>query len=383
MLNVRQTSEVETLKKHVITDDRTQCPICILDVADLSGRTGLTKHLASHLERFSLDCLPLSTSSWGNENLRDNESESSDPDQGLASEPHEQTVLNEQDDTTENFKAQQGLEEGYLSVENREQSEAITQETNLERETIDTEKEGASPIYRRTVCETEEGLWVDGLHLVGRVASYSTEFKHENTRSLTELAEAATQDKTTRGTQLELEKISTERQQILEEFDRKQRKAKEEAGEEEQSISMNLRLEKIYTQMRWIVADQERIERKLKDQKDRAAAELPKSRTERLESEVNDMRTEQDNMNDAMRKRLEEADFTPSQIDAIMSSGNGREQQPASSTLKAAPPPAAGEPTNPRAPVYPKVHTDYMATETLRYYDIPWEYDKVRKTGSL
>jgi hypothetical protein len=30
-----------------------------------------------------------------------------------------------------------------------------------------------------------------------------------------------------------------------------------------------------------------------------------------------------------------------------------------------------------KAPVYAKVHVDYMSTETLRYYDIPWEFDKV------
>ncbi|KAF7198216.1 hypothetical protein HII31_00572 [Pseudocercospora fuligena] len=30
----------------------------------------------------------------------------------------------------------------------------------------------------------------------------------------------------------------------------------------------------------------------------------------------------------------------------------------------------------PRAPVYPKVHKSYLAPETLRYYDLPWEYDR-------
>lgn len=60
-------------------------------------------------------------------------------------------------------------------------------------------------------------------------------------------------------------------------------------------------------------------------------------------------------------------DFTQSQIDAIMGSGNERKQQPASSTRKTAPQPPVDAPTSSHAPVYPKVHTDYMATETLRY----------------
>ena len=65
-------------------------------------------------------------------------------------------------------------------------------------------------------------------------------------------------------------------------------------------------------------------------------------------------------------------------------------QEPPTSALKAQhaqPAPAttrreesAGVPLRSTAPVYPKVHTDYIATETLRYYDVPWEYDKVSQT---
>jgi hypothetical protein len=34
-------------------------------------------------------------------------------------------------------------------------------------------------------------------------------------------------------------------------------------------------------------------------------------------------------------------------------------------------------------PVYAKIHVDYLSTETLRYYDIPWEYDKVSHYHTL
>ena len=30
------------------------------------------------------------------------------------------------------------------------------------------------------------------------------------------------------------------------------------------------------------------------------------------------------------------------------------------------------------APVYAKVHRDFLSVDTLKYYDVPWEYDKVR-----
>ena len=100
-----------------------------------------------------------------------------------------------------------------------------------------------------------------------------------------------------------------------------------------------------------------------------------------MENESDDKRAEQDKMNDAMRKRLAEADFTQSQIDAIMSSDGGRKQQPAPKMPKKAPPPASN-PTSFRAPIYAKIHTEHMAIEILKWYDIPWEYDQVRKTES-
>jgi hypothetical protein len=408
------------VKKHVNTDDRAQCPICLLDVADLSSRTSLTKHLASHLERFSLDCLPLSASSWGNENLRDDESGSSDPDQGLAPEPHEQTVHNEQDATTENLEAKQPPEKRNLSVEGAEPSKAITHELNLERKMVDTEKEEATPNYRRMFREVEEGLEADELQSTRKLAK-----SHEETsrsiqamrRSLAKFAEATTKDTTTGESKLELEKIYTERKQILEEYDRKQHKARDQDGEEELSILEHPTLETINAEYKRMAEDHEREQRKAKDEAGEeelstlepskleimgASMRLTMALQERIQKQLeeqadllrhlerfqnNDMvrGTEQDNMNDAMRKRLEEADFTPSQIDAIMRNGNGRKQEPASKMPKtAAPPPPADAPTgSSRAPVYLKVHTDHMAIETLKYYDIPWEYDQVRKKDSI
>jgi hypothetical protein len=32
-----------------------------------------------------------------------------------------------------------------------------------------------------------------------------------------------------------------------------------------------------------------------------------------------------------------------------------------------------------RPPVYAKIHVDYLSTQTLSYYDIPWEYDKTNR----
>jgi len=126
-LNFKQTSDVS--KKPLATNDREQCPICLLDIAELPSRTSLTKHLASHLERFSLDCLPLDTSSWGDQNIRDDGSESSDPDQDLRLGHHEHNAHNGQQETiTESFEAR--TEEDYR-VEKLVLSEEAMRETEL------------------------------------------------------------------------------------------------------------------------------------------------------------------------------------------------------------------------------------------------------------
>jgi hypothetical protein len=34
-------------------------------------------------------------------------------------------------------------------------------------------------------------------------------------------------------------------------------------------------------------------------------------------------------------------------------------------------------PVRRRGPTYPKIHKKYISLETLRYYDLPWVYDRV------
>jgi hypothetical protein len=195
-----------------------------------------------------------------------------------------------------------------------------------------------------------------------------------------ELADAATEEYDF----VQLEKIRSQKKRVEEVLNlRRELPGVEWNLESYNSGSGDHLRDGIDAERKGIITDHERREQELKEQEGRASAELLRSRQERMENEYDDKRAEQDKMNDAMRKRLAEADFTQSQIDAIMSSDGGRKQQPAPKMPRKAPPPPAGDPTNLRAPVYPKVHTDHMATETLRYYDIPWEYDKVGKTRSL
>lgn len=75
----------------------------------------------------------------------------------------------------------------------------------------------------------------------------------------------------------------------------------------------------------------------------------------------------------SMRKRLAESGFTQSQIDAIMNKEKVKKQWPAITRRNS----ITGTTASLRGATYSKVHVDHLSTETLRYYDIPWEYDRV------
>jgi hypothetical protein len=200
----------------------------------------------------------------------------------------------------------------------------------------------------------------------------------EELRTL-ELADAATEEYDF----VQLERIRSQRKQVEERIKhRRELPGVEWNLERYISGSGDHMRDNIDAERKRIITDHERREQELKEQEERAVAERLGGRQEEMENEYDDKRAEQEKMNDAMRKRLAEADFTQSQIDAIMASDGGRKQQPASKMPKKAPPPA-GDPTNSYLPVYAKVHTEHMAIETLKYYDIPWEYDKVGETRSL
>jgi hypothetical protein len=110
-------------------------------------------------------------------------------------------------------------------------------------------------------------------------------------------------------------------------------------------------------------------------------------RKEKEEKAEKEKKAEKQKMDDAMRKHLAESGFTQSQIEAIMDKNKKQQQQqqqqPASHrTTTTTTTTLARVPLREEVPVYAKIHVDYISTETLRYYDIPWEYDRVRYSTS-
>lgn len=345
MLSTRQKSELGTSIKRAVVDDRTQCPICLLDVADLPRPTGLTKHLASHLERFSLDCLPLNTSSWGNENLHDDVSESSDPDQDLPLEHHEHNARNEQQEMiTESSEAQ--TEEDYR-VEKVLLSEEAMREIELGQLLTPAESELLRENYKRSERRTQGDAEREEL-------------------SISEEKIPA--------------EINAERKQVIKEYQRRRPES------EEESITYGDESRVNYESYDSGTEDHERTERgrkghEQKEQEDRTVAGLARSREDISQHEAEREDVGQDKSHDTLVwKGLAEAGFAQVQVGEMTTKEQGSKQAPASSTPKTVSRPAGG-PARPHALVYPKVHTDHMAIEALRYKDTPWEYDQVIKTA--
>ncbi|GAB7325108.1 hypothetical protein MBLNU13_g09195t2 [Cladosporium sp. NU13] len=192
------------------------------------------------------------------------------------------------------------------------------------------------------------------------------------------------------------EKHDAERKRVIEEYERKQREAKEkakadeirymekrerekrEAKEEEQRFIEKMEREKreAKEEERRVIEKVEREKREAKEREDREWAEFERRRKEKEEKEAKEKKEAQAKLDEAMRKRLAETGFTQSQIDAIMDKEKKKQEPTSKTTTTTTTTTLARVPLRPHVPVYAKIHVDYISTETLRYYDIPWEYDR-------
>ena len=446
MLSAGQSSNDNTTKKHVIADDRTQCPICLLDVANLPGRTSLTKHIASHLEKFSLDCLPLNTSSWGNENVQDNEMESSDPDQDLLTESHEHTVRNELETVIEEWEAEANrgteVEESILIVDREEaRSDETGHSETHESHRREAEEDGLPQTieeeYERRAHELKLLKEQEDLAIAVRVRNRQKRSRHlvdeaqerwaqrtdamvnneremkqgHTTETPTEQEEVTghfgAREQSTEGDlavirkrqysrlKHELMDEAHESEEGREELDEAMRKRLGESGFETQQIDAIMDYDKGKQQSTpEILAEQEAATGSLGTQvrpiegdpamRDRIWAVVGMS--QQMRTDMEDTKAElidPDVRYEVGSKHWAELHSEIQQIAASVNQKKEKETEKQQSTPKTpttATATSAGVPLRSTAPVYPKIHSDYIATETLRYYDIPWEYDKVSKT---
>lgn len=69
-----------------------------------------------------------------------------------------------------------------------------------------------------------------------------------------------------------------------------------------------------------------------------------------------------------MRRRLAQQGHPKSQIDSMVTEEEQKRARQTTTTT---------EEWRTAEPVYAKIHRDYLSIDTLRYYDVPYEYDRV------
>lgn len=158
-------------------------------------------------------------------------------------------------------------------------------------------------------------------------------------------------------------KAAEARRQAEKEFEEKQRREAEEAKAEEKRIR-----EKV-----------EREKREAKEKEEREWKEFLQKQKAKEEEEKEKKKAEKEKIEAEMRRRLGRLGYTQDQIDIMV-------DEEAAKKFKLerghSPRPAPAPTSNltvfrDRAPVYAKVHRDYLSVDTLIYYDIPYEVDRV------
>jgi hypothetical protein len=148
-----------------------------------------------------------------------------------------------------------------------------------------------------------------------------------------------------------------EHKRIIAEFEQRQREESEKKKAEEAQIR-----EKI-----------EREKREAKEKHDREYAAFLAEQEQKKKEEKEKKEKEEEHLQDEMRKRLARFGYTHTQIEAMVKEESDKRDATKTTTITTQMT-KWGENRN---PIYPKIHVKYLSVDSLRYYELPWEYDSV------
>lgn len=153
------------------------------------------------------------------------------------------------------------------------------------------------------------------------------------------------------------EAADAERKRTIEQYEREkaEKAAKAKRAEEE------------------LLAKIQRETRERQEREEREYKEFLAKQKQKKEAEEKSAREEKEKVDEAMRKRLRKSGYTEEQVEAVLAGEKPRNNTTTTTTTTT----TLQRWQNPRQPVYAKVHRDFLSTETLVYYDIPYEYDRV------
>lgn len=182
------------------------------------------------------------------------------------------------------------------------------------------------------------------------------------------------------------EKEAAEKAAVAE-YERKQREAKQKAEDAERALKEKLEREDREQKEKDKQQYEEfkRREKEKEEKEKREWDEFERKRKEKEEKEKQEKAAQEKGFQDEMRNRLRALGYTEQTIEIMVDKEKAKSFQdevksrPRShdrcTTITRMSPVEWHAPV--RAPVYPKVHKDYIELKTLEYYQLPWHYDRV------
>lgn len=181
------------------------------------------------------------------------------------------------------------------------------------------------------------------------------------------------------------EKEAAEKAAVAE-YERKQREAKQKAEDAERALKEKLdreaREQKEKDKQQY--EEFKRREKEKEEKEKREWDEFERKRKEKEEKEKQEKAAQEKGFQDEMRNRLRALGYTEQTIEIMVDKEKAKSFQdevksrPRShdrcTTITRKSPVEWHAPV--RAPVYPKVHKDYIELKTLEYYQLPWHYDR-------
>lgn len=92
---------------------------------------------------------------------------------------------------------------------------------------------------------------------------------------------------------------------------------------------------------------------------------------EKQAKEAEEKKAKEAEFEEEMRRRLARQGYSQSQIDSMVKEKDEKTEKKQTTTTTTV------EKWRSSAPVYAKIHRDYISIDTLRYYEVPYEYDRV------
>lgn len=215
--------------------------------------------------------------------------------------------------------------------------------------------------------------------------SDSSEFlRWQRTQREREVDEATRKQIWEKDNELKQIRAQEEQKRMNREYEERQRDEADKAKADEMRLRDKLERDAAKKEelAKQVIEDFQRKEREAKEQQQRDYDEFKRKEKEKAEKEAAEKKAKKDEFETEMRRRLASIGYTPEQIDVLVDEEKSKKFRDSRNTGKNTTSTTTSTSlqvfeSRAKAPTYAKIHRDYLEVDTLRYYDVPYQYDRV------